>query len=235
MVIAVARWCRGMKKLAALFSGGKDSTYAIYCLEKRGYRVEYLLTVYPRSANSLYFHYPNIHLTRLQSEAMRRKHIIEESSNNELEALRRIIEKVSQSVSGIVSGVSSSSFQKKAIENICREYSIEVVTPLWGLDPGKLLRDILGSGFEVMITGVAALGLTKDWLGKILTLRDIDKLEEISSRYGVNIVGEGGEMETIVLDCPLFKERLEVLDYEVLWEEDRGFFMIKSAILRSKG
>ncbi len=235
MVIVVACRCSGMEKLAALFSGGKDSTYAIYSLERRGYIIEYLLTIYPSSPNSLYFHYPNIHLTRLQAETMRKKHIVEEASNNELEALRRIIEKVSQNVSGVVSGVSSSSFQKKAIENICRGYGLRVVTPLWGLDQGRLLRDIIESGFEVMVTGVAALGLTEEWLGKTLTLKDIDRLEEISRRYGVNMVGEGGEMETIVLDCPLFKERLEVLDYEVVWERDRGFFIIKDASLRSKG
>lgn len=223
-----------MEKLAALFSGGKDSTYAIYCLEKMGYSVDFLLTVYPSSPNSLYFHYININLTRLQAEAMGRKHIVESSADNELEALKRVIEKASHSVNGIVSGVSSSNFQKKAVENICKEYRLRIFTPLWGLSQSKLLRDIINSGFEVIVTGVAALGLTEEWLGKVITLKDIDKLEEIGRRYCVNIVGEGGEMETIVLDCPLFKERLEILDYEVLWEGDRGFFIIKDARLRKK-
>jgi len=230
-------WLHGvrvLRRLATLFSGGKDSTYAIYFIEKTGYNVDLLLTVYPSSSESLYFHYPNVELTRLQAEAMRKEHITKEAFNDELEALRDLIERISQDVDGIVLGVSSSSFQKKAVESICREYEIEVLTPLWGLDPSKLLREIIKSNFQVMVTGVAALGLTREWLGRILTEEDVEKLEEVSRKYGVNVCGEGGEMETIVLDCPLFKEKIHVLDYEIEWRADRGSLMIKKAELRRK-
>ncbi|MCL7396566.1 MAG: diphthine--ammonia ligase [Thaumarchaeota archaeon] len=223
-----------MRRLAALFSGGKDSTYAIYCTEKIGYNVDLLLTIYPSSSESLYFHYPNVKLTRLQAEAMRKKHIAKEAFSNELEALRDLIKRISHDIDGVVLGVSSSSFQKKAVESICREYGVEVFTPLWGVEPSKLLREIIKSNFQVMVTGVAALGLTMEWLGKILTEEDVEKLEEVSKKYGVNVCGEGGEMETIVLDCPLFKEKIQVLDYEVDWRGDRGFLIIRKAELRRK-
>ncbi|MCL7402216.1 MAG: diphthine--ammonia ligase [Thaumarchaeota archaeon] len=223
-----------MRRLAALFSGGKDSTYAIYCTEKIGYNVDLLLTIYPSSSESLYFHYPNVKLTRLQAEAMRKKHIAKEAFSNELEALRDLIKRISHDIDGVVLGVSSSSFQKKAVESICREYGVEVFTPLWGVEPSKLLREIIKSNFQVMVTGVAALGLTMEWLGKIITEEDVEKLEEVSKKYGVNVCGEGGEMETIVLDCPLFKEKIQVLDYEVDWRGDRGFLIIRKAELRRK-
>ncbi|MCL7389928.1 MAG: diphthine--ammonia ligase [Thaumarchaeota archaeon] len=223
-----------LRRLAALFSGGKDSTYAIYCTEKIGYNVDLLLTIYPSSSKSLYFHYPNVKLTRLQAEAMRKKHIAKEAFSNELEALRDLIKRISHDIDGVVLGVSSSSFQKKAVESICREYGVEVFTPLWGVEPSKLLREIIKSNFQVMVTGVAALGLTMEWLGKILTEEDVEKLEEVSKKYGVNVCGEGGEMETIVLDCPLFKEKIQVLDYEVDWRGDRGFLIIRKAELRRK-
>jgi ABC transporter with metal-binding/Fe-S-binding domain ATP-binding protein len=223
-----------LRRLAALFSGGKDSTYAIYCTEKIGYNVDLLLTIYPSSSESLYFHYPNVKLTRLQAEAMRKKHIAKEAFSNELEALRDLIKRISHDIDKVVLGVSSSSFQKKAVESICREYGVEVFTPLWGLEPSKLLREIIKSNFQVMVTGVAALGLTMEWLGKILTEEDVEKLEEVSKKYGVNVCGEGGEMETIVLDCPLFKEKIQVLDYEVDWRGDRGSLIIRKAELRRK-
>ena len=225
---------RVLRRLAALFSGGKDSTYAIYCIEKIGYNVDLLLTVYPSSSESLYFHYPNVKLTRLQAEAMRKQYIAKEAFSDELEALRDLIKRISQNIDGVVLGVSSSSFQKKAVESICREYGVEVFTPLWGLDPSKLLREIIKSNFQVMVTGVAALGLTMEWLGKTLTEEDVEKLEEVSRRYGVNVCGEGGEMETLVLDCPLFKEKIQVLDYEVEWRGDRGSLIIRKAELRGK-
>jgi predicted ATP pyrophosphatase (TIGR00289 family) len=165
---------------------------------------------------------------------MRKKHIAKEAFSNELEALRDLIKRISHDIDGVVLGVSSSSFQKKAVESICREYGVEVFTPLWGVEPSKLLREIIKSNFQVMVTGVAALGLTMEWLGKILTEEDVEKLEEVSKKYGVNVCGEGGEMETIVLDCPLFKEKIQVLDYEVDWRGDRGFLIIRKAELRRK-
>ncbi|MEM1583122.1 MAG: diphthine--ammonia ligase [Nitrososphaerota archaeon] len=223
-----------LKSLAALFSGGKDSTYAIYKVEETGFRVDLLLTVYPSSPDSLYFHYPNIKLTELQAEAMRKKHVTMKAGDDELKILRSLIEKISREVDGIVLGVSSSTFQKNAVEKLCREYGLDLHTPLWGMDPSKLLEDIVESGFQVIVTGVAALGLGREWLGRILSKEEIDELKEISRRYGVNISGEGGEMETIVLDSPIFKEKIEILDYEIEWKMDRGFFIIKKARLKEK-
>ncbi|MCX8193551.1 MAG: diphthine--ammonia ligase [Nitrososphaeria archaeon] len=221
-------------KLAALFSGGKDSTYAIYCVENMGCTVELLLTAYPRSADALYFHYPNIWLTRLQAEAMRKEHILERVVDDELETLKNLIEKASETVEGIVLGVISSNFQKKTVEEICRENNLQLFTPLWSRDPSRLIREIINSDFKVMVTGVAAWGLTREWLGKILTEIEVERLEDIGERFGVNLCGEGGEMETIVLDCPLFTKRLEIVDHEVEWKGDRGFLNILEARLVEK-
>ena len=58
-------------KLAALFSGGKDSTYAIFLAKKLGHTVEVLLTLNPNSEESHLLHYPNIEFTNLQAESMK--------------------------------------------------------------------------------------------------------------------------------------------------------------------
>ena len=57
-------------KLAALFSGGKDSTYSIYKVKQMGHDVRCLITLFPKSANSHMLHFPNIKLTKLQSETL---------------------------------------------------------------------------------------------------------------------------------------------------------------------
>lgn len=221
-------------KLGALFSGGKDSTYAIYCAERMGHKVEVLLTVYPISTESLYFHYPNIQLTSLQAEAMEKEQIIEKVVDNELKTLKNLIRKASKKVDGVVLGVISSNFQRKAIEEICRENDLQLIIPLWLRDPSSLMREIIQSNFKVMVTGVAAWGLGREWLGKILKMEDVEAMEIISGRFGINLCGEGGEMETLVLDCPLFSKKLEVLDYEVEWMGDRGFLNIIEARLVEK-
>ena len=221
-------------RLAALFSGGKDSTYAIYLAEKLGHIVEYLLTVYPESDESLYFHYPNIWLTRLQAQAMRKEHLIEEAGKRELEALSLLLDKVENRVEGIVSGAVASRFQYEAFGRLCREHGLKVLTPLWKKPPLKLLQEILSEKFKVLVTGVAAEGLGQDWLGAILTPRRLRLLEELERKLGVNPVGEGGEFETLVLDCPLFRKRLKILSSEIIWMGDRGFLKIEEAKLVEK-
>ena len=57
-------------KSAVLFSGGKDSTMAVYNALENGDDVRYLLAVKSANDESYMFHVPNIHLTDLLSEAM---------------------------------------------------------------------------------------------------------------------------------------------------------------------
>ena len=57
-------------KAAVLFSGGKDSTMAIYKAIEEGYSVEYLVSMISENPESYMFHVPNIHITELSSEAM---------------------------------------------------------------------------------------------------------------------------------------------------------------------
>jgi len=224
-------------RLAALFSGGKDSTYAIHLAEKLGYEVSILLTVEPASDESYYFHYPNIWVTRLQAEAMEKNLLTAPagaSKDEELQALITLIDQVSGEIDGILSGVVKSGLQYRLFKKICEERGLKLVTPLWNQDPFKLLRQMIGEGFKIMIVGVAAEGLGKELLGKTLDDKLMEFLEERSKRYGISPVGEGGEFETLVLDAPIFKKRIEVLDYEIHWSGYDGFIKIKDAKLVKK-
>jgi diphthamide synthase (EF-2-diphthine--ammonia ligase) len=58
-------------KLAALFSGGKDSTYAIYLAKKLSHSVDVLLTLYPHSSESHLLHHPNIKFTPLPNNLLK--------------------------------------------------------------------------------------------------------------------------------------------------------------------
>ena len=52
-------------RLAALFSGGKDSTYAARLMELEGYDVQYLVSMRSKNPDSYMFHTVNIGLTEL--------------------------------------------------------------------------------------------------------------------------------------------------------------------------
>ena len=117
-------------KLAALFSGGKDSTYAIYLAKKLGHTVDVLLTLYPYSDESHLLHYPNITFTQLQAESMKTPQLIEKiisnNTENEFEKLNSLISRAKKnfSVEGIVHGGILSEYQKDNFSLVCKKNPI---------------------------------------------------------------------------------------------------------------
>jgi len=57
-------------KLAALFSGGKDSTYSIYKAKQMGHDVRCLITLFPKAPKRHLIHLHSIKWNKLQSETM---------------------------------------------------------------------------------------------------------------------------------------------------------------------
>ncbi|WP_456487263.1 diphthine--ammonia ligase [Candidatus Alkanophaga liquidiphilum] len=211
-------------RLGALFSSGKDSTLALYeAMRRRGYEIKCLITVESENPYSFMFHTPNVHLTRLQAEAMRLPLVVRATVGREEEELEDLRDAVRAAVEnfgieGVVAGAVLSSYQRKRIEEICEELSLEAVLPLWGRDQKELLATLLDEGFEVIFTAVAAYGFDKSWLGARLDEERVRRLLALNAKYGVSIVGEGGEFETLVLDAPPFEKRLKILEFEILEE-----------------
>jgi ABC transporter with metal-binding/Fe-S-binding domain ATP-binding protein len=225
-------------RLAALFSGGKDSTLAIQLAEAMGHHVDYLITVKAASEESYYFHYPNIWVTSLQARAMDRRQIMVSarsvSRDDELQALRDAVELIRDEVDGLLSGVNRSRSQHDSFQRLCEELGLKLLTPLWMRDPREVLEEVVSSGITAMIVGVAAMGLGRELLGKIIDHELINLLNSLSERYDVSMLGEGGEFETLALDSPLFKKRIEVLNYEIRWSGYSGMLLIREAMLAEK-
>ena len=74
----------------------------------------------------------------------------------------------------------------------------------------ELLEDLIKNKFEIIITGVAAYPLGKDWIGRKLDKKMIKELVTLNKKYKINPAGEGGEAETFVLNSPLFKKPLKI-------------------------
>lgn len=220
-------------RLLALFSGGKDSTLAVEKALENRHEVVCLLTVKPRRLDSWMFHTVCLSVTPLQAEAMRIPHIfIEVSGEKEIEyaelmhSLKEVI--VEYQVTGILSGSITSNYQKKRIDQICREYSLSHVSPNWGTSGTTILEEIINRGYEVMITSVNAYGLGREWLGRIIDRQAVKELMDASNNYGFNPGGEGGEYETLVLDCPLFSKRIIISSYNIVWKATYGYIEPKS-------
>ncbi len=72
------------------------------------------------------------------------------------------------------------------------------------------MRELIDNNFEVIIVGVFAYPLDKKWIGRKINNSFIKEVLELEKKYKINIAGEGGEFESLVINCPLFKDRLKV-------------------------
>ena len=225
-------------KLAALFSGGKDSTYAIHLAKKLSHSVEVLLTLYPHSSESHLLHHPNIKFTSLQSESMKIPQLIEEISSVDAETEFKKLEKLiilakkNYSIEGIVHGGILSKYQKDNFSLICKKNNLEIISPLWNKNPRSYMKELLDENFEYIISSVSSDGLDNSWLGQIIDKKRLEHLEKLQSKFGFNLNFEGGEAETFVTNCPLFEKPLFIQDSSTEWDGYRGRFEILEAKLK---
>ena len=133
-------------------------------------------------------------------------------------------------VAGVTAGAVESEFQTSRIEAMAERLGIELFEPLWQRDPRTLADEMLAAGFEIRIVQVAAGGLDESWLGRRFDADALDELETLNEEYGVHILGEGGEFETLVTDGPHMDRPIK-LEYEMEWEGTRGHLRITDAWL----
>jgi ABC transporter with metal-binding/Fe-S-binding domain ATP-binding protein len=226
-------------RLAALWSGGKDSSYAAFLSMEEGHRIKYLVTMFPEQQDSWMFHWPAVELTKLQAEAVGIKQITQKTKGEkekELEDLKRVLEKIKNEIDGVVSGAVASQYQKSRIDKICKGLGLESIAPLWQKSPGQLLREEIDSGFEIIIVGVFAEGFDKSWLGRKIDDKCFEDLIELSKKYGISCVAEGGEFETLVTNCPIFKKKIQMEDSKIIWDNktSSGYLIVGNARLIEK-
>ena len=222
-------------KLASLFSGGKDSMYAIYLAQKQGHEVVCLLSVFAKSDESHLLHHPNLQWTKLQSESMNVPQLTASSDSDntedELSVLSNLLLQAKEkfNIDGLVHGGIKSQFQKEKFESLCVELDLVALDPLWETDPVQYMNELIDNNFNFIMTTVTSDGLDDTWLGKLISKSDIEILKKLSEKYKFNLNFEGGEAETFVLDCPIFSSPIIINQSEKIWDGYRGRFEIVDA------
>ena len=231
----------------SLFSGGKDSSWALYRALEAGLDVARLLTVHP-AGDSYMYHVPATRLAELAAESVGIPLVEVEpddfeaaaatdagaQGDSELEpmeaALADLADDLDGGLAGVTAGAVESEFQTNRIQGMCDRLGCELFAPLWQEEPRELAEAMLDAGFEIRIIQVAAYGLDESWLGRTLDRDALAELEALNDEYGVHILGEGGEFETLVTDGPHMDRPIE-LEYETVWEGDRGHVEVTDAWL----
>lgn len=218
-------------KLGALLSGGKDSIYATYLMKKQNYKISCAITLISNNPDSYMFHTPNINLVKLQAEAMNIP-LIEQKTKGEKEKelldLKKALEsaKNNYKIEGVITGALYSNYQRERIEKICDSLGLKIFSPLWHINQETEMRELIANGFNVILSSIAADGLDRTWLGKTINEKFKDKLVELNKKNGLNIAGEGGEYESLVLDSPLFEKKIVIEKSEII-EENKNTARLK--------
>ncbi|MFB6092876.1 MAG: diphthine--ammonia ligase [Haloquadratum sp.] len=234
-------------KWVSLFSGGKDSSWALYRAMETGLDVSRLLTVHPGEESYLY-HVPETRLAGLAAESIGIELVdvdpadfgaadaVDASAQGDKElepleaALCELRSDLDGDLAGVVAGAIESEYQTSRIRGMCDRLGIDLFAPLWQRDPRQLGREMIDAGFAITIVQVAARGLEESWLGRTLDGDALAELERLNDEYGVHVLGEGGEFETFVTDGPHMDRPIE-LEYETLWEGTRGHLRVTDAYL----
>ncbi|MFQ5475955.1 MAG: diphthine--ammonia ligase [Nitrosopumilus sp.] len=224
--------------LGSLFSGGKDSTFAIYLAQKQGHKVTCLLSVFTKSEESHLLHHPNLQWTKLQSQSMNIPQLTinsnSDETDDELSSLETLLQNAKEqfNIEGLVHGGIKSKFQKEKFETICKKLDLVTVAPLWNAEPEQYMNDLLDSDFNFIMITVSSDGLDDTWLGKLISKSDVETLKKLSEKFGFNLNFEGGEAETFVIDCPLFSNSIKINESKKTWDGYRGRFEIVDAELK---
>ena len=212
--------------VAVLYSGGKDSTYAIEHCMLKGWNVKYLISVKPTRKDCFLFHFATVEHTKDLAKMLQIPHFYVKcrvaEPMKEANIVKRVVEKNQKKkrVDAVVlGGTGLQETQLNSIQKALMPLKVDAFAAHAGEEHDIVVENMLEKGYEIMITQIASDGL-KNWLGKKLTKENFAELRKDSIKYGFHIGFEGGYADTLVVDCPLFTKKLEVDDMSVVFEDN---------------
>ncbi|EMG51008.1 DPH6 Diphthine--ammonia ligase [Candida maltosa Xu316] len=232
-------------KFIGLISGGKDSFFNIYHCLSQGHELVALGNLYPQQSDeidSFMFQTVGHDIIEYYSQCLDvplyRQPILGKSSNQDLEysitendeiedlySLLSTIKENHPDIAGVSCGAILSHYQRTRVENVCDRLGLTSLTYLWQRDQYDLMQEMCQNQLDARIIKVAAIGLTKNHLGKSIT-ELFPTLVKLNQMYEVHICGEGGEFETIVLDCPFFQtKKLAIIDQEIVEHSSDVYYL----------
>ena len=215
-----------MSSVVVSLSGGKDSMYALYEALKEGLKVDYLMFIEIGGKA----HLANQWLMKLVSEAVG---IPAVTTGGKVPQIRKTLQELNTDT--LVSGVMTTPEHMDYYREICDPINVKHYAPLWGKNPLTALAEMKKLGFGMLVIEVdVAMGANKNWLGKEIDDDIIREIEQLKADRSMNPIGEFGEYHTFVVDCPVYKKRINVTKSKTVWKEAKGYFEIEEANLQPK-
>jgi diphthine-ammonia ligase len=221
-----------MQQVFASWSGGKDSCLACHQAITDGLKVRYLLNMVREDGKRSWTHGQSAEVLQRQSQAIGIPLIQRRTSGADYEAEFKdvILTLKEEGVMGGVFGDIDLEEHRQWIEKVCGAVDIAPYLPLWGRSQETLVREFIEAGFEAIVVVAKSDLFGEEWVGRKV---DMDFLSYLKAN-DISPCGESGEYHTFVIDGPLFKQRVEILETSKVFREEHWFLEILNCELRTK-
>lgn len=233
-------------KLVVHWSGGKECCLALHKVTKQGHEVAYLLSYIYRKP--YVFH--SVPLMELQSKTLDIPHLkvkIKNSYKDILTTLARLNreEGVEGFVTGDIVGAGCAQIHQTYYDAMCEQLGMKLIMP--NENPSGNTYDVLleeiAAGIRPVMNCINLDHFGEEWLGRVLDESAIKELKALTDTQGIDVCSEDGRgFHTMVLDAPLFAERIEIGKFKKKkfkekakhWKRNWLYMDIKDAFLRPK-
>ncbi|KAF8742931.1 Diphthamide synthase, partial [Rhizoctonia solani] len=250
-------------KFVALLSGGKDSCYNIVHCNANGHELVAAASLRPPTEGEMdSFMYQTVGQDAIElvanalgvplfrrtidglaieqggeygdraGKADRENEGVDGDETEDMFVLLSEVKEAYPDVQGVSVGAILSNYQRVRVDHVCQRLGLTPLCYLWQRDQRELMSEMIAAGVEAILIKVAGIGLEERHLGKTLAQME-PTFHKLNDKFGAHICGEGGEYETLTLDCSAFKKRITIKETKTVVHSDHGFATV--AYLRIKG
>lgn len=218
---------------AASWSGGKDGCLATHRAVQQGLPVRVLLNTIADTYQRVRFHGTPKDFVHAQAEAMGLQLLQWPTPDDTYEKSYRaaLRELKSRGVEGMVFGDIFPEANRDWGVRMCQAVGLDAVHPIYGMDTRQVMAEFLGAGFKAVIVSGRPDLFSGEQMGMPL---GPEFLAWAAAQPGLDVCGENGEYHTVVVDGPLFRQRLEITEGEPVQVNGHWFLDVRGWELRGK-
>lgn len=213
------------QKFVASYSGGKDSTLALYQAMQMGQPVALIVMLEEQGLKSR-SHGMSLDIIHAQANAIGLPIFTASATWQDYEShFIQLLQKAQAlGAETLVTGDIDLMAHAEWNQSVCDKSQLSLCMPLWQRPRLDIVQGFISLGFQsIIVTVNLSLGMKVEDLGQILTLEYIQQLVE----RGIDPCGEAGEFHTTVIDGPIFKYALNIMKGDILYHENYAFLPLE--------
>lgn len=215
------------RNIAVAWSGGKDSMALLQKVLEMPHTGISLFNIQDKGERLAIGAPFNPELIRLQADCLGRPIEAVQLKADYFDSLDQVVRGYArQGIDTLGMGYLAARGQRDLVHKLAAHSGVSCFEPFVGRSHQALIRERLASGVKAVIVGVDMKALDASWLGRLL---DRDLVDYLSRRRGVSLCGENNEYQTLVIDSPLFRKRIDLVSAGTVMVRGRAYLFVDRA------